>query len=135
MKTTTYNWLCPECDLRIEVPTVEQIERLRTEHVRAEHPEYLDEVEGRIDVPVQMFDSRLHYGDEDIAWVACRLCGDRQEIPVSPAIYPTYSEAAEAVEAVADVFSRTHVARHKDALVDAALDPPENPFDDTRLVW
>ena len=87
MKTTTCNWLCPECDLRIEVPTVEQIERLRTEHVRAEHPEYLDEVDGRIDVPVQMIDARLHYGDEDIAWVACRLCGEREEIPISPAIY------------------------------------------------
>jgi len=130
METTTINWLCPRCDLRIEAPTTEQAERLRYEHVKDKHPDDLHEVEGHLMAPVQLIDSHLHYRDEDIARVACRLCGEREEIPISPAIYPTYSEAAEAVEAVADVFSRTHVARHKDALVDAALDPPENPFEE-----
>jgi hypothetical protein len=130
METTTVNWLCPRCDLRIEAPTREQAEHLRYEHVKDKHPDDLHEVEGHLIAPVQMIDEHLHYGDQDIAWVACRLCGDRQEIPVSPAIYPDFADAAAAVEAVADVFTRKHVYRHQHDLAANQPPLPENPFEE-----
>ncbi len=129
MDTTIYNWICPGCDLRIAVPTMEQLEHARFEHVKAEHPEHLDEIEGCRCKSVPMIDMRLHYGAEDVAWVACRLCGEREEIPISPAIYPIYSDAEEAVEAMADVFSLTHFTRHRDALRTTQCPTrPVNPF-------
>jgi hypothetical protein len=129
MKTTI--WFCSRCDLMIESPTIEQAERTRYEHVRDHHPDELDQVEGRLLAPVSLTDSCLHYGDESAgphAWIACHLCGEREEIPIAH-LYPDAVAAEEAVEAVANVFNRTHAERHQDALIAAEPALPENPFE------